>query len=168
MSSERTVGSARTVVLPLVFGAWLVGVDAWVKIVARLGACPGADAGVWSTPGACTEVTLTGGVVLLPGVRAGLPGLVIDDPLSRQLAALAVIAVVTIATIVIGRARTAQPADMLALACMGAGALVWGAPILAGPGVAFTELVAGGLAFGIGDLAMAIGALWLVFERARA
>ncbi len=151
-------------------GAWLVGVDVWVKIVARLGACPGATTqpwDPWGPPTSCGEVGLGGGLALAPAVRDGLPGLGLADPLSRQLAALAVIAAVTIATIVIGRGRTRQPADLLALGCCWAGAMIWGAPILVGPGVAFTELAVGGVGLGVGDLAIAVGAVWLTVERTR-
>ncbi len=152
----------------VLLGAWLVGVDAWIKLVARLGACPGGDASPWDELVGCTAVPLAGGLSLLPATRAGLPGIEIDAPLSRQLAALAVIAAVTIATIVVARARTRQGADLLALSCLWAGALCWGAPILLGPGVAFTEFALGGAALGIGDLAMAGGAAWLAIERGRA
>jgi len=46
--------------------------------------------------------------------------------------------------------------------------MIWGAPILAGPGVAFTEFAVGGAGLGVGDLAMAAGAVWLIIERVRA
>lgn len=152
-------------------GAWLVGVDVWVKLVARLGACPGASTAAWdpwSPPTSCGAIDLAGGIALAPAVREGLPGVSLADPLSRQLVALAVIAAVTIATIVIGRGRARQPADLLALGCLWAGAMIWGAPILAGPGVAFTEFAVGGAGLGVGDLAMAAGAVWLIIERVRA
>jgi hypothetical protein len=152
----------------LMLGGWLVLVDVWVKAVARLGACPGADAGPWTTPGACGQVVLAGDLVLVPAVRDGLPGIPLADPLMRQLGALVVIAVVTIATIVVMRARSRQSADLLALGCVWAGAVSWTAPILVGPGVGFTELVAAGVAFGIGDVAGVAGVVWLVVERARA
>lgn len=152
-------------------GAWLVGVDVWVKIVARLGACPDASTAAWdpwSTPTSCGAIDLAGGLALAPAVREGVAGVSIADPLSRQLVALAVIAAVTIATILVGRGRARQPADLLALGCLWAGAAIWGAPILAGPGVGFTEFAAAGIGLGVGDVAMVVGAVWLVVERARA
>jgi len=147
---------------------WLVLVDVWVKVVARLGACPGGDSGPWSVPTSCTPVVVSGDLVLAPAVREGLPGLPLADALLRQLGALGVIAAVTIATILIVRARSRHSADLLALGCVWAGAVSMTAPMLFGPGFGFTEIVAGGIAFGVGDLAMAAGALWLAVERVRA
>lgn len=156
----------------VLLGGWLVFVDVWVKAIARLGACAdhvgGLLSGVWAVPTACAPVVITGDLVLVPATREGLPGIPLADPLMRQLGALGVIAAVTIATIVVMRARNRQSADLLALGCLWGGALAITAPILVGPGVGFTELAASGLAFGVGDVAFAAGLLWLVFERVRA
>lgn len=171
MSTNSSPSSARAA-LPLVpavlLAAWLVGVDVWVKTVARLGACPGMPTGPWTAPTSCTEIRVAGELALIPAVRDGLPGAPLADLLTRQLAMLLVLAAVTIATIAVVRARNRQPADLLALACLWAGAVIWAAPVLAGPGFGFTELVAGGVAFGVGDVAAAVGLLWFLVERVRA
>ena len=152
----------------LFLSSWLVALDAWVKMIARLGACPGDKTGPWTTPTSCEDVTIVGDLALAPAVRAGLPGIALGDPLTRQLAALGVIAAVVIVTIAIARSRRRQPADLLAVSCLWSAAAIWSAPMLVGPGVAFTEFAAAGLAFGIGDLAMALGTIWLLVERIRA
>lgn len=153
-------------------GGWLVLVDVWVKVVARLGACPGSDSGPWSNPSvgpaSCSPVVISGELVLVPGIREGLPGIPLVDPLMRQLGALGVIAAVTIVTILIVRARRRQSADLLALGCLWAGAVSMTAPMLFGPGFGFTEMVTAGVAFGVGDVAAAAGVLWLLVERVRA
>lgn len=148
-------------------GGWLVGLDVWLKIIGRTAACPGSDAGAWSIPSGCEAITVAGPLSLLPAVREGLPGMPTADPLGRQLGALAVIAIVTIATIAIGRAASRQPADVLALGCAWAGAIGWAAPILVGPGIAFTELTTGTTTFGIADISLVVAALWLVVGRLR-
>jgi hypothetical protein len=148
-------------------GGWLLGLDVWLKIIGRTAACPGSDDGAWSIPSNCEAIAVMGPLSLVPAVREGLPGLPTADPLGRQLGALAVVAIVTIASIAIGRAATRQPADALALGCAWAGALGWAAPILAGPGVAFTELAAGATRFGLGDVALLVATVWLVVGRLR-
>jgi hypothetical protein len=157
----------------VMLGGWLVFVDVWVKVIARIGACPGAAKEPWSMVGECTPVVIVGDLLLVPAVRDGFPGLPLPDLLMRQLAALGVIAAVTIATILVFRARSRQSADLLALGCMWAGAVSVTSPILFGPGlgfaaVGFTELSVQGFAFGVGDAALAVGVLWLLFERMRA
>lgn len=170
MSAPRD-GSASdagsTALRAAALAGWLVGLDVWLKIIGRTAACPGTDDGAWSIPGGCEAIAVAGPLSLLPAVRDGLPGMPTADPLGRQLGALAVVAIVTIATIAISRAASRQPADLLALGCAWAGAIGWAAPILFGPGVAFTELTAGATTFGLADVSLVVGMVWLAAGRIR-
>jgi hypothetical protein len=156
----------------LALAAWLLALDAWVKFAARRGACDGDHDNPWSEPVRCVRVALLGdgddGPGALPAVREGLLGIGIADPLLRQLLALAGLAAITVLTIVTLRARTAQRADLLAIAVTFAGLLCGAAPILFGPGVAFTEFVVGDTRVAFGDLLVLVGVAWIVWGRVAA
>lgn len=156
----------------LALAAWLVALDAWVKFAVRRGACDGDDDGPWSTPAQCVRVALLGdgddGPGALPAPREGLLGIGVADPLMRQLFALAGLAALTVLAIVTLRTRTAQRADLLAIAVTFAGLLCSAAPILFGPGVAFTEFVLGDAHVAFGDLLVLVGAGWVAWGRVAA
>lgn len=142
---------------------WLAGLDVWLKYIARIGTCaPGQDPSPWSLPEQCTAIDVGGGLALVPAARAGVGPLLMSTLLERQLGALALLALTTTVTITVARARGRQDADVLAIACLWAGAIAWSGPCLLGPGLGLTELVIGGVATGIGDLALGFGLAWLV------
>ncbi len=143
---------------------WLVGLDVWMKYVARIGTCaPSQDPLPWSLPEQCERVDVAAGVLaVLPAVRPGVGPVVMSSLLERQLGALALLALTTTLTITMARSQRRTDADVLAIACMWAGAIAWSGPCLLGPGVGLTELVIADMATGIGDLALAFGAAWLL------
>lgn len=142
---------------------WLTGLDVWLKYIARIGTCAaGQDPSPWSLPQQCEAVDVGGVLAVAPAVRAGVGPLMMSTLLERQLGALALLALTTTVTITVARARGRQGADILAIACVWAGAIAWSGPCLLGPGVGLTELVIGGAATGIGDLALVFGLAWLV------
>jgi hypothetical protein len=150
---------ARAVALLL----WLAALDVWLKYITRIGTCaPGQDPSPWSVPEQCAAIDVGGAFAIVPAVRAGVGPLLMSTLLERQLGALALLALVTTVTITVARARGRQHADVLAIACVWAGAIAWSGPCLLGPGVGLTELVIGGAATGIGDLALVFGLAWLV------
>ncbi len=167
-------GGERGGVGAVILFVWLVGIDAWVKLVARFGCCsretPGAWDGPWTSPSHCEAVTVAGSLAIVPARRDGLLGLDLPSAISRQLGALALLGVVTIATILVARAQQRahrRGAELKALAVAGAGAWIAAAPCLLGPGTSFTEFTLGGSAFGIGDLVFAVGAAWFAASRLR-
>ncbi|HWB80257.1 MAG TPA: hypothetical protein VG755_35065 [Nannocystaceae bacterium] len=142
---------------------WLVALDVWLKYIARIGTCaPGQDPWPWSLPEQCTAIDVGGVLAIVPAARAGVGPLIMSTLLERQLGALALLALTTTVTITVARARGRQAADVLAIACVWAGAIAWSGPCLLGPGLGLTELVIGGAATGIGDLALVFGLAWLV------
>ncbi|MBC8073888.1 MAG: hypothetical protein IAG13_36555 [Deltaproteobacteria bacterium] len=142
---------------------WLLGLDVWTKYVVRVGACSDSqDRSPWSLPEQCERVDVAGVLAVMPAVRPGIGPLPMANPLERQLGALALLALVTIATITVTRMRQRQDADVLAIACIWAGAVAWSGPCLLAPGVGLTELVVGNTATGLGDVAMVFGATWLM------
>ena len=143
---------------------WLFGLDVWIKYVARLGACaPSSERSPWSLPEQCERVDIAAGMLaVLPAVRPGVGPIVMSSLLERQLGSLALLALTTIMTITVARARVRNDADVLAIACVWAGALVWSGPCLLGPGVGLTEIVVAGTPTGIGDLALVFGVAWLL------
>jgi hypothetical protein len=142
---------------------WLVGLDVWTKYVVRIGACGSSqERSPWSLPEQCERVDVAAFFAVLPAVRPGVGPLLMSTLLERQLGALALLALTTIATITVARSRQRQDADLLATACIWAGALMWSGPCLVGPGVGLTELVIAGVPTGIADVAMLFGVSWLL------
>jgi hypothetical protein len=158
-----TVGSRNVWPRAAALLVWLAGLDVWTKYLARIGTCgAGQDESPWSVPEQCESVAVGGVFAVWPAVRAGVGPFAMSSLLERQLGALALLALVTTLTITVARARARQDADVLAVACVWAGAIAWSGPCLLGPGVGLTELVIGGVPTGIGDIALSIGAAWLV------
>lgn len=167
-------GGDRGGIGAVILFVWLVGVDAWVKLVTRFGCCsrdtPGAWDGPWTTPGQCESVTIAGSLAITPARRDGLLGVSLSSALARQLGALALLGLVTVALILVARAQQRahrRGTELKALAVLGAGAWIAAAPCLLGPGTSFTEFTLGGSALGVGDLVFAVGAAWFAVSRLR-
>lgn len=162
--------SAGAVASAFLLCAWLMACDVWAKLLARSAACEGPHTitwqlldQLWTLPHGCPGLVVAPGVRFVPGVRKG--ALPLDLPIpdgTGPLLGLVVIGVVTVVTIIILRWRWRTANDVVALGVCWSGALGHGLPRLAGPGWTFTELELGGVGFGLGDITLVWGALWLV------
>ncbi len=158
----------------LLVGGWLVGCDAWLKITARVAACPqtpsvgpAADS-VWSVPSGCGEADFWGFAQLSPVVRDGGPlglgsGLLAGG--AGQGWAIALLAVAAVVSILILRWQWRTPGDAAALGALwGAVVILAGPRLVSGDGTGTAELHLGGLATGLGDLALVWALLWLLWR----
>ena len=143
--------------------AWLVACDAWVKITARVAACPGAPSvrealgQIWAAPSGCGEADFWGFARLSPVVRGGPWGL----PGPGAVWAYVLLAVAAIVSVLVLRWRWRSTGDASALGALWGAAIVLALPALLGHGEGAAELHLGGLATGLGDLALAWATLWL-------
>lgn len=143
--------------------AWLVACDAWVKLTARVAACPDAPSvreawgQIWAAPSGCSEADFWGFARLSPVVRGGPWGL----PGSGAVWAYVLLAVAAIVSVLVLRWRWRTKGDASALGALWGAAIVLALPALVGHGGGAAELHLGGLATGLGDLALAWAALWL-------
>jgi hypothetical protein len=165
---------AAIVAAALAFGALLVACDAWVKVLARIAGCRDSSLhhgwsmqAVWEIPRECEGVALVSGLDVVPAARAG--SLV---PFAGDLAvasdgrlwALVLVAIATVATIVLVAWRQRIPGDLFAAATLWAGVTMHAAPRLAGRGGSVTELQIGAFATGLGDVVIAWASLWIVWR----
>lgn len=147
----------------LLVGAWLVGCDAWVKITARVAACPGSPSvrrawsEAWAAPHACGEADFWGIARLSPVVRGGPWGL----PGPGAVWAYVLLAAAALVSVLVLRWRWRSTGDASALGALWGAAIVLALPALAGHGQGAAELHLGGLALGVGDLALVWAAVWL-------
>lgn len=147
----------------LVVTAWLVGCDAWVKIMARVAACPSTPSvgeawnQAWAPPHACGEADLLGIARLQPVVRGGP----LDLPGAGTGWAYALLAVAAVVSVLVLRWRWRAAGDASALGALWGAALVLALPPLLGHGGGAAELHLGGLATGLGDLALVWAGVWL-------
>jgi hypothetical protein len=147
----------------LVIAAWLVGCDTWVKIMVRVAACPstssvrGAWDQAWATPQGCGEADLLGIGRLSPVVRGGPLGL----PGGGVAWAYALLAVAALVSVLVLRWRWRSRGDASALGALWGAAIALALPPLLGYGGGAAELHLGGLATGLGDLALVWAAVWL-------
>lgn len=150
-------------------GGWLVVCDVWLKLVTRAGGCEPAHQPLqtwfpklWSVPERCDGIPLPGGLRLVPGARSNaLLGLVDVPAESAALLGLGMLAFATVVSILVLRWSWRIPADALALGTLWAGLGILAAPRVMGLGVSFTEVVLGGVAFGLADFAVVWAMLWL-------
>lgn len=149
---------------------WVVGCDAWVKITARVAACPttptvGEAAGsVHAVPPGCGEADFWGIARLSPAVRDGGPlglGGGLLGGAAGQGWAIALLLVAAVVTGLVLRWRWRTRGDAAALGALWGAAIVLAVPRLLGDGTGLAELHVGGLATGLGDLALGWAALWL-------
>jgi len=150
---------------------WVVACDAWVKITARVAACPSAPsvgeaAGELTTvPPGCGDADLLGLARLSPVAWEGLPGGLGAGVLSGGVGmgwAVALGALALAATVVVGRWRWRSRGDALALGALWGAVLVLAVPRLLQGGAGLAELqLLGSLATGVGDLALVWSILWL-------
>lgn len=143
--------------------AWLVGCDTWVKITARVAACPEtpsvgrAWAQVFVVPPGCGEADVWGIARLSPVERGGPFGL----PGAGAGWAYALLAVAALVTVLVLRWRWRSTGDAAALGALWGAVLCLAAPALLGAGAGVAELHLGGLALGLGDVALVWAAAWL-------
>jgi hypothetical protein len=142
--------------------AWLVGCDTWVKITARVAACPETPSvgpawrDVFSVPAGCGEADVWGIARLSPVARGGPLGL----PGSGVGWAYGLVALAAVVTGLVLRWRWRATGDAAALGALwGAVASLSVPALLHGAGVA--ELHLGGVALGLGDVALLWAAIWL-------
>lgn len=146
----------------LLVGAWLVGCDTWVKITARVAACPSTGSvreawgQAWTVPQGCGEADLWGIARLSPIVRDGGP-LGLPGPAAGW--AYGLLAVAAVLSVLVLRWRWRTRGDALALGALWGAAIVLAVPMLGGTGTA--ELHLGGLATGLGDGALVWALGWL-------
>jgi hypothetical protein len=151
----------------LLVAAWLVGCDTWVKLTARVAACSSTPSvreawdQRWLVPAGCGEADFWGIARLSPVVRDagpfGLPG-----PAAGW--AYALLALAAVVSVLVLRWRWRTTGDALALGTIWGAAVILAAPALAGTGTAELQLGqagAGGLATGLGDLALVWALGWL-------
>lgn len=142
--------------------AWLVGCDAWVKLTARVAACPEtpsvgqAWAQAFSVPAGCGQADVWGIAQLSPVERGGPFGL----PGSGVVWAYVLLALAAVVTVLVLRWRWRATGDAAALGALWGAVLSLGIPPIVG-GAAVAELHLGGLALGLGDVALVWAAAWL-------
>jgi hypothetical protein len=146
----------------LLVGAWLVGCDTWVKVTARVAACAVTPTvreawdQAWTVPQGCGEADFWGIARLSPIVRDGPLGL----PGPGMVWAYALLAVAAVVSVLVVRWRWRSTGDALALGALWGAAVILATPVLVG-GTASAELHFGGLATGLGDLALVWALGWL-------
>ena len=170
----RAPWTSGVLVRAAVLGGWIALCDLWLKVVARVGACP--DAGGLSqvvqqpldVPPACAAMPLVGdAVILLPAASNGGPLGLLGSTLSAThgpLWALAVLALASTVSILVGRWRYRDPGDAHALAALWAGSVTLAVPRVLGGGSGLTEIAIGGMPTGIGELAVLWSLLWLAWR----
>jgi hypothetical protein len=155
----------------LLFGAWLGVCDGWVKVLARAGSCPSTGTlqqaleAVWTVPEACTSVELAPGLALTPTARAGATPL--DLPLPAGMEAvygLGLLAVATVAGIVVLRWSRRTRGDALALGTLWGGLVTHALPRMMEGGTSFAEFTVAGTHLGLADLAIVWAAVWLLWR----
>ncbi len=150
----------------VLMAVWLLGCDLGLKVVARMASCDGADpfGTLFADPGTCSPTPLLGDALALqPTTHGGLPlGLAAGSVtgLGAQMLGLALLFLAVAATILVLRWRYAAEGDPTALAAIWVGALSGALPRLVG-GAGQGELALASLSFGIGDLALCWGVLWI-------
>lgn len=146
----------------LAVATWVLACDAWVKITARVAACPDAPSvgdtwsRVYTAPSGCGDVDAWGLAQLSPVVRGGPWGL----PGPGTVWAYVLLGVAAVVSVLVLRWRWRSPGDASALGALWGAALVLSLPALVG-GEGTAELRLGGLSVGLGDLALAWAAAWL-------
>jgi hypothetical protein len=163
--------SAGTLLSGVLLGAWVVACDGWVKVLARAGCCEqtrvvsDAASAVWSVPDGCEALPLFADVVLVPAVRSGATPMDIAIPeAAADVWGLALLAIATVASMVMLLRRNRNGGDALALGTLWAGTAIHGLPRLVGPGTSFTEIAVAGVGVSIGDLALVWAGLWLAWR----
>jgi hypothetical protein len=147
----------------LFVAAWLVGCDLWVKLTARVAACPGSPslreawAQAWAAPNGCGEADFWGIAQLSPMVRSGPWGL----PGAGAVWGYVLLATAALVSVLVLRWKWRSTGDATALGALWGAAIVLALPALTGYGGGAAELHVGGLATGLGDLALAWVTLWL-------
>lgn len=170
VSAPRAPWSGSTWLKGLLVGGWLVGCDAWIKVTARVAACSQtpsvgeAASQVWSVPSGCTEANFWGFARLSPVVRDGGPlGLgagLLGGP-AGQGWAIALLAMAALVSVLVLRWRWRSVGDASALGALWGATFILAGPRLASDGSGLAELHLGGLATGLGDLALVWAVAWL-------
>lgn len=155
----------------LLFGAWLGVCDGWVKVLARAGACSStgtfeqALGALWTVPEGCTDVPLVGGVALAPTTRAGATALDLPIPSGMEAVyGLALLALATVAGIVVLRWSRRTRGDALALGTLWGGLATHALPRMMEGGTSFAEFSVAGMHLGLGDLAIVWATVWLLWR----
>lgn len=157
----------------LVVGGWLVGCDAWVKITARVAACPStpsvgdASGSVWTVPEGCGQADFWGFAQLSPVVRDGGPlglGSGLLGGGAGQGWAYALLALAAIASVLVIRWRWRSTGDAAALGALWGAAIILAGPRIMGDGAGMAELHLGGLSTGLGDFGLLWALSWLTWR----
>lgn len=162
------------VIRGVMLGLWILGCDAALKILARIGACGGEgliDASALSTmyelPASCPGADLAGASIrlvpharegMLLGLGSGMTGF------SGQVYGLGLLFVATMLTILVTRWQWRANGDPQALAALWAGGLIEAVPRVLGDGTGLAELEMFGMSTGVGDVALIWGALWMAWR----
>lgn len=148
----------------------VVASDAWVKVMARVAACPTTQdvrealRTVYSVPPDCGSTDFWGFAQLSPLVRdGGLLGIGAGllDGSAGGIWAIGVLAIAAVVSILVLRWRWRSPGDALALGALWGAAIVESGPRLLSEGTGTAELSIGGASTGLGDLALLWAVLWL-------
>lgn len=170
-SSKNSPLSASALISGVLLSAWLLACDAWIKILARSGACPeiktlsDAIGALWSPTDGCSSLSVAGGAALQPQTRAG--ALPLDIGLPDGLGpmwGLALFALAAVTTILVLRWQRRAWGDALALATLWSGVAMHGLPRLVGDGASFSEITLGSIGFGLGDIAIGWACIWLLWR----
>jgi hypothetical protein len=153
---------------------WVLGCDAALKAVARLGGCGDQylidgklASGLWTAPESCTGTDMAGASIrLIPHAHDGaLLGLASGfEGVMGQTYALGLLFAATVLTILVVRWQWQANGDPQALGAVWGGALAIALPRLMGDGTGLAELELFGLSAGVGDLALIWGLLWLTWR----
>ncbi len=159
-------------VLVVLGAAVVLAVDGAVAVLGTLAACPSAEPRLPLPPAEpaadCAAVVLRPGLAVGPTAPAVLPGIELSG-FDASLAALGLVTVAAILTILVTRAAVTARSDFAILGALwGAALAVAGPPLVLGEPAARVVEVAG-LPVGPGDLVLAWAGLWclvrLAFER---
>lgn len=177
-ASRPKRGASSVVVRALLLAGWVGVCDVWLKAMARAGGCVDAPAVAdwvtqpWSLlgplPAQCPGAPLFSEAVrLAPAVRDGGPLGVLAPAFTGvygQLWALALLALATTVTILVARWRWRDSADGLAIGTLWGGCATLALPRLLGNGAGLSEITIGGVATGIGDIAVVWAGIWLLWR----
>ncbi|MCA9653596.1 MAG: hypothetical protein H6712_20540 [Myxococcales bacterium] len=151
----------------------LVACDAWVKVTARVAGCPTTSSlkealgRAWHVPEGCSDADFFGFARLSPVLREGGPFGVGGSMLGGSVGgiwAIGLLAVAALVSILVLRWRWRSPGDAAALGALWGAVVIEAGPRLVSGGAGTAELQLGGMATGLGDIALVWAAAWLLWR----